>query len=179
MLLGVAGSYLALTFVSERLGRRQGGGKGVLGGIALATLVAIGIGIHNLGEGLAIGSSFALGELALGSFLIVGFMVHNITEGLGIAAPIAEGSRASLARLAALALIAGAPAIVGAWIGGFLTSDVLGVLFFAIAAGAALQVVIEVGRYVARKAPGGLRSGWVGGGFLAGVAVMYLTGLLI
>ncbi len=178
VLLGVAGSYLALTFVSERLGRGSGG-KGVLGGIALATLVAIGIGIHNLGEGLAIGSSFALGELALGSFLIVGFMVHNITEGLGIAAPIAEGSRVSLARLAALALIAGAPAIAGAWIGGFLTSDVLGVLFFAIAAGAALQVVIEVGRYVARKAPGGLRSGWVGGGFLAGIAVMYLTGLLI
>jgi zinc transporter ZupT len=180
VLLGVAGSYLALTFVSARLGRRgRGSDGGLLGGVALATLVAIGIGLHNLGEGLAIGSSFALGELALGSFLIVGFMVHNVTEGLGIAAPIAEGTRASLGRLAVLALIAGAPAIAGAWIGGFLTSDLLGVLFFAIATGAALQVVIEVGRYVARRAPGGLRSGWVGGGFLAGVAVMYLTGLLI
>jgi zinc transporter, ZIP family len=179
VLLGVAASYLALTFVSDRLGRRQRDGGAVLGGMALATLVAIGIGLHNLGEGLAIGSSFALGELALGSFLIVGFMVHNITEGLGIAAPIAEGARASLGRLAGLALIAGAPAILGAWIGGFLTSDFLGVLFFAVATGAALQVVVEVGRYVARKAPGGLRSGWVGGGFLAGVAVMYLTGLLI
>jgi zinc transporter, ZIP family len=180
VLLGVAGSYLALTFISERLGRRgRGRDSGVLGGVALATLVAIGIGLHNLGEGLAIGSSFALGELALGSFLIVGFMVHNVTEGLGIAAPIAEGKRVSLSRLAALAVIAGAPAIVGAWIGGFLTSDLLGVLFFAVATGAALQVVVEVGRYVARRAPGGLRSGWVGGGFLAGVAVMYLTGLLI
>ena len=179
VLLGVAGSYLALTFISERLGRRERGGGGLLGGVALATLVAIGIGLHNLGEGLAIGSSFALGELALGSFLIVGFMVHNVTEGLGIAAPIAEGARVSFGRLAALAVIAGAPAIVGAWIGGFLTSDLLGVLFFAVATGAALQVVVEVGRYVARKAPGGLRSGWVGGGFLAGVAVMYLTGLLI
>jgi zinc transporter ZupT len=180
VLLGIAGSYLALTFVSERLGRRgQGKERGLLGGVALATLVAIGIGLHNLGEGLAIGSSFALGELALGSFLIVGFMVHNVTEGLGIAAPIAEGTRVSLGRLAALAVIAGAPAIAGAWIGGFLTSDLLGVLFFAVATGAALQVVVEVGRYVARRAPGGLRSGWVGGGFLAGVAVMYLTGLLI
>jgi zinc transporter, ZIP family len=180
VLLGVAGSYLALTFVSERLGRRgRGRDSGVLGGVALATLVAIGIGLHNLGEGLAIGSSFALGELALGSFLIVGFMVHNVTEGLGIAAPIAEGKRVSLGRLAALAVIAGAPAIAGAWIGGFLTSDLLGVLFFAVATGAALQVVVEVGRYVARRAPGGLRSGWVGGGFLAGIAVMYLTGLLI
>ena len=166
--------------VRLRAARTAGGQRGgLLGGVALATLVAIGIGLHNLGEGLAIGSSFALGELALGSFLIVGFMVHNVTEGLGIAAPIAEGSRVSLARLSALALIAGAPAIVGAWIGGFLTSDLLGVLFFAVATGAALQVVVEVGRYVARKAPGGLRSGWVGGGFLAGVAVMYLTGLLI
>jgi ZIP family zinc transporter len=179
VLLGVAGSYLALTFVSERLGRRERGGSGLLGGIALATLVAVGIGLHNLGEGLAIGSSFALGEIALGSFLIVGFMVHNVTEGLGIAAPMAEGQRASLARLASLALIAGAPAILGAWIGGFLTSDLLGVLFFAVATGAALQVVVEVGRYIARKAPGGLRSSWVGGGFLAGVAVMYLTGLFI
>ena len=181
VLLGVAASYLALTFVAERLGKRgrKAGDSGLLGGIALATLVAVGIGLHNLGEGLAIGSSFALGELALGSFLIVGFMVHNVTEGLGIAAPIAEGTRVSLGRLAALAVVAGAPAIVGAWIGGFLTSDLLGVLFFAVATGAALQVVVEVGRYISRKAPGGLRSGWVGGGFLAGVAVMYLTGLLI
>ena len=78
-----------------------------------------------------------------------------------------------------LALIAGAPAIPGAWLGGFVTSDVLGVLFFAGAAGAALEVVVEVGRYVARKAPGGLSSGYVLGGFLAGIAVMYVTGLLI
>jgi zinc transporter ZupT len=147
--------------------------------VALATLVAIGIGLHNLGEGLAIGSSIALGELALGTFLIVGFMVHNVTEGLGIAAPIADGARVSLGRLAVLALVAGAPAILGAWIGGFITSDVLGVLFFALAVGAALQVVVEVGRYVARRAPGGLRSGPVIGGYLAGIAVMYLTGLLV
>ncbi len=179
VLLGVAASYLALTFVSQRLGRRDKTGGGVLGGVALATLVAIGIGLHNLGEGLAIGSSFALGALALGTFLIVGFMVHNVTEGLGIAAPIADGHRVGVGRLIALALVAGLPTIAGAWIGGFLTSDLLGVLFFAIAAGAAIQVVVEVGRYVARRAPGGLRSGWVGGGFLAGIAVMYLTGLVI
>ena len=88
-------------------------------------------------------------------------MVHNVTEGLGIAAPIAEQSRSrvSLGRLALLTLVAGAPAILGAWIGGFLTSDVLGVVFFATATGAALQVVVEVGRYVARTAPSGLRSG--------------------
>ncbi len=148
----------------------RGAAKGVVGGVALATLVAIGIGLHNLGEGLAIGTSFALGELALGTFLVVGFMVHNVTEGLGIAAPIAERSKVSVGRLAALALIAGAPAIPGAWIGGFVTNDVLGVLFFAGAAGAALEVVVEVGRYVARKAPGGLSSGYVLGGYIAGIA---------
>jgi zinc transporter, ZIP family len=135
--------------------------------------------LHNLGEGLAIGTSFALGELALGSFFVVGFMVHNVTEGLGIATPIAGQRKVSFGRLAALALIAGAPAIPGALLGGFVTSDVLGVLFFAGAAGAALEVVVEVGRYVARQAPGGLNSGYVLGGYLAGITVMYFTGLLI
>jgi ZIP family zinc transporter len=171
VLLGVSVSYLTMTAISARF-------SAAAGGLALATLVAIGIGLHNLGEGLAIGSSFALGELALGTFLIVGFMIHNVTEGLGIAAPIAERGSASMARLAALALAAGGPAIVGAWIGGFLTSDFLAVLFFAGAAGAALEVVVEVGRYLARTAPGGLTSGHVVGGFLAGIGVMYATGLL-
>jgi len=180
ILLGVAASYLGLTFVSQRFsGAGQRERSAPLEGVALATLVAIGIGLHNLGEGLAIGSSIALGELALGTFLIVGFMVHNITEGLGIAAPIAGGERVSLVRLGVLAVIAGAPAIVGAWIGGFITSDLLGVFFFSIAVGAALQVVVEVVRYVARRAPGGLRSGPVIGGYLAGIVVMYATGLLV
>jgi zinc transporter, ZIP family len=178
VLLGASFSYLALTFLSRRLATGDGPG-GLTGGLALATLVAVGIGLHNLGEGLAIGSSFAVGELALGSFLIIGFMVHNVTEGLGIASPIAEGrGSASLGRLVVLALVAGAPAILGAWLGGFVTSDVLAVVFFAAAAGAALEVVVEVGRHVAHRAPGGLTSGYVLGGFLSGVAIMYVTGLL-
>ena len=175
VLLGVALSALGMTFLSTRLAR---GGTGVAG-LTLALLVAIGIGVHNLGEGLAIGTSFAVGELQLGSFLIVGFMIHNVTEGLGIAAPATEARRITRLQLVGLALIAGAPAIAGAWIGGYASNDVLAVLFFGAAAGAALQVVVEVGRYVARRAPGGLRSGWATGGFLAGIAVMYLTGLLL
>jgi zinc transporter ZupT len=179
VLLGVAASYLALAWISTRFSARNARQRDpALSGIALATLVAIGIGLHNLGEGLAIGSSFALGELALGTFLIVGFMIHNVTEGLGIAAPIAEGERPGFGRLAVLALVAGAPAIVGAWLGGFLANDIVGVLFFSIAVGAALQVVVEVGRYIARRAPGGLGSGYVIGGFLAGIAIMYATGLI-
>ena len=176
VLLGVATSFLTMTFLAHRASSR----KGTLTGVALATLVAIGIGLHNLGEGLAIGTSFAFGELTLGTFLIVGFMIHNITEGLGIAAPVADEREAagpSLLRLAALALVAGAPAILGAWLGGYASNDVLAVVFFGAAAGAALEVVVEVGRFVARRA-GGLSSGYAVGGFLAGIAVMYVTGLL-
>jgi zinc transporter, ZIP family len=173
VLLGVAVAVLGMTFLSGRLSRGRAGA----GGLFLAVLVAIGIGVHNLGEGLAIGTSFAVGELQLGTFLVIGFMIHNVTEGLGIAAPASE-ERPSVAVLAGLAVIAGAPAVAGAWIGGYTSSDVLAVLFFALAAGAALQVVVEVGRYVARKAPGGLRSGWAIGGYLAGIAVMWATGLV-
>jgi zinc transporter, ZIP family len=172
VLLGVALSFLGMTALATRLGR-----GGAATGLALALLVAIGIGVHNFGEGLAIGASFALGELQLGTFLIVGFMIHNVTEGLGIAAPVAK-TRVTLLALAGLALVAGAPTVLGAWIGGYTTSDVLAALFFAIAAGAAFQVVVEVGRYVARQAPGGLRSSYAIGGFVAGVAAMYLTGIL-
>jgi len=172
VLLGVALSFLGMTALSARLS-----GGTAAKGFALALLVAIGIGVHNLGEGLAIGTSFAIGELQLGTFLIVGFMIHNVTEGLGIATPVAK-VRTTILMLAGLALIAGAPTILGAWVGGYTKSDVLPPLFFAIAAGAALQVVVEVGRYVARQAPGGLRSGYAIVGFLAGIAAMYVTGIL-
>ncbi len=165
VLLGFVVSYLTLTYLSHKLA-------------ALATLVAIGIGLHNFGEGLAIGTSFAFGELALGSFLIIGFMIHNVTEGLGIATAATDERRVSFGRLALLVLIAGAPAILGTWLGGYVRNDVLGVLFFAAAAGAAFEVVIEVGRWLRTRAPGGLTSGWVLGGFLAGVSIMYVTGVL-
>ena len=175
VLLGFALSYLTLTFISRRFSGSSTGATG----LALATLVAIGIGLHNFGEGLAIGSSFALGELALGTFLIVGFMVHNVTEGLGIASPAAEERKpVSRGLLVLLVLVAGAPTILGAWIGGYAANDWLGVLFFAAAAGAAFEVVVEVGRHIRDRAPGGLTSPWAMGGFLAGVAIMYATGLL-
>jgi zinc transporter ZupT len=173
VLLGVALSFLGMTALSGRLS-----GGSTASGLTLALLIAIGIGLHNLGEGLAIGASFAIGELQLGTFLIVGFMIHNVTEGLGIATPVAK-TRVSLLALVGLAVVAGAPAVLGAWIGGYTTSDVLGTLFFAIAAGAALQVVVEVGRYVARTAPGGVRSGHAIAGFIVGIATMYVTGVLV
>jgi zinc transporter ZupT len=174
VLVGLAASVLGMTVLAARLSRGRVGASG----LALALLVAIGIGVHDLGEGLGIGSSFAAGELRLGAFLAIGFMMHNVTEDLGIAAP-ATGARVTLWQLAALALVAGASAIAGTWIGGYASSDLLTPVLFVLAAGAALQVVVEVARYVARIAPGGLRSGWAAGGCLSGIAAMWTTGLLV
>ncbi|HEV7918132.1 MAG TPA: hypothetical protein VGO97_01030 [Solirubrobacterales bacterium] len=192
IVLGVSASFIGLGAVAQRLKSRDDGGiagvsgdaavatsaQAVLGGGALAMAIAIGIGLHNLGEGLAIGSSFALGELAFGSLLIIGFTVHNITEGLGIAVPLAEGERTvHWPRLLGLAAIAGLPAVLGAWIGGFFTSDLLGTFFFAIAAGAAAQVVYEVVSYI-RSRGMNWQTPTVAAGFVAGVAIMYATGLI-
>jgi len=182
VLLGVALSYLGMVFVASRFaagGSSEAGSRAPAAGFALALLVAIGIGVHNLGEGLAIGTSFAFGELTLGSVLVVGFMIQNVTEGLGIAAPAADTGRSvRLRQYAILTAIAGLPTIAGAWIGGFLASDILAILFFGAAAGAALEVLVEVVRYVRKRDPAGLESGYAIGGFLTGIALMYATGLI-
>lgn len=181
VLLGVALSYLGMVFVASRFAKGgAGAGQGApAAGYALALLVAIGIGVHNLGEGLAIGTSFAFGELTLGSVLVVGFMIQNVTEGLGIAAPAADTGRSvRFSQYAILTAVAGLPTILGAWIGGFLASDILAILFFGAAAGAALEVLVEVVRYVRGRDPAGLQSGYAIGGFLAGIALIFLTGLI-
>jgi len=150
--------------------------------LATSYRIAMGIGLHNLGEGLAIGAAFALGEAALGTFLILGFTLHNITEGVGIAAPVLQEKRPPLAHFAALALLGGGPAIVGTWIGGFAYSNLLSAVFLAIGVGAILQVVYEVGRLLLRdsarsKTPA--LSGTNLGGLTAGIAIMYATALLV
>ncbi len=176
VLLGVALSALGMTFLSSRLARSRTG----IAGLGLALLVAIGIGVHNLGEGLAIGTSFAFGELQLGTFLIVGFMIHNLTEGLAIAGPATEARRVTFLQLARARRHRRRPGDPrGRGSAATRRPTCSPSLFFAAAAGAALQVVAEVGRFVARRHPGGLRSGWVIGGYLAGITVMYLTGLLV
>jgi ZIP family zinc transporter len=143
--------------------------------------IAFGIGLHNLGEGLAIGAAFALGEAALGVFLVVGFTLHNITEGVGIAAPILR-ERPRLAHFLWLALLGGGPAILGTWIGGFAFSNLLAAVFLAVGAGAILQVIYEVTRLLLRdsertKTP--VLSGANLGGLTAGIAIMYATALLV
>jgi zinc transporter ZupT len=144
-------------------------------------LIAVSIGLHNLGEGLAIGAAFALGEAALGSFLVIGFTLHNVTEGVGIAAPLTQ-DRPKLWQLAALALIAGAPAILGAWIGGFFFTPILAVVFLGIGVGAIAQVIIEVGKLLLKDAEKiGIQAvNWANvGGLAAGIALMYFTALFV
>jgi zinc transporter, ZIP family len=137
--------------------------------------------LHNLGEGLAIGAAFASGEAALGTFLILGFTLHNITEGVGIAAPIVRNNP-GLRHFALLLLVAGGPAILGTWIGGFAFNPVLATIFLAIGVGAILQVVWEVGKLVARDTErlGQPLVNWVNlGGLVAGLAIMYFTAFMV
>lgn len=172
-------TWLGIAAVSARTEKKEGDPAGQR--MHLATLIAGSIGLHNLGEGLAIGAAFALGEAALGSFLVIGFTLHNITEGVGIAAPLTR-DRPKLRQFAFLALLAGAPASLGAWIGGFAYSPLLVVIFLGMGVGAILQVIVEVGRLLLRDAEKDRQSpvNWANlGGLAAGIAIMYFTALLV
>jgi zinc transporter ZupT len=174
ILIGLVGTPLALGALGEwRRTQRTASSS-----LYVAFLIAAAVGLHNLGEGLVIGAAYATGEIALGTFLVLGFLLHNTTEGLAIVAPVAA-ERPTLRQLAFLGLIAGAPTILGAWIGGFTYSPVLTTLFFAIGAGAIAQVVWELWKLFARRTEGGLATPLNAAGVLAGLAVMYLTGLLV
>lgn len=164
------------TIVLLALGRRGGSAPE---GLKLAAFIALGIGLHNLGEGLAVGAALATGEAALATFLVIGFTIHNVTEGIGIAAPVAR-ERPTLIHFAGLAALAGLPAVAGTVIGTQAVSPLWIAVCFAIGAGAILQVIIEVAALLLRKA--GTVSFYhpsVVSGFVAGLAVMYATALLV
>ena len=151
---------------------------------AISLMIAIGIGLHNFGEGLAIGAAVVLGEVALSTFLIVGFTIHNTTEGLAIVAPMAKrANRVMLRRLVLLGLIAGVPTIFGAWLGGFLYSPIAAIIFLSIGAGAIFQVVYSIMSWMARGAGDVARTSLlrtpIVAGFAIGMLIMYLTGLVI
>lgn len=175
--------------------------------IYVATMIALGIGLHNLGEGLAIGVAFSIGEAALGSFLVIGFMLHNITEGVGIVAPLVPGEKKSdqenspleaehttdekaspgrktpgLVVFIGLMLLAGAPAILGSWIGGFAFSPLFAAIFLGIGIGAIWQVIVEVVSLLRSYAQrdGTQLFSWINlAGFLTGLAIMYVTAFLV
>ena len=173
LFLGAGISYLLLVALDRYLGTRSGAAAGG----RLALMIAIGIGLHNLGEGLAIGSAYAIGELALGAFLVVGFAIHNTTEGFAIVAPLAR-ERPSLLRLLCLGAIAGAPAIVGALIGATVSNDEVSVFLLGVGVGAIAQVIGQIVPAM-RDGSGRALTAPTATAVAAGAVLFYLTGLLV
>lgn len=173
VVVGVIGAMLLV----QSVGAWQSGRTDGVSPLGLAYLIALSIGLHNLAEGLAIGSSFALGRVSLGAFLVIGFMIHNVTEGPAVVAPVARGDRPSLWHFAAIGVLAGAPVILGGWIGGLAFSPTLGALFLAIGVGAILQVEWELASMVRRSGRLGTATNLLG--FLLGLVVMYATDLFV
>ena len=176
--IGVLVTWLLLQASSGAGSRERGAEDPAAQRLRLAFLIALGIGLHNLGEGLAIGAAYAQGAVTLGAFLIVGFMIHNTTEGLGIVAPVAQDSP-SIRKLALAGLLAGAPTILGAWLGGVAYSPLLATLCMAIGAGAILQVLGVLYRAVERETETALWTPLNAMGVAAGLFLMYGTGLLV
>jgi zinc transporter ZupT len=176
LVLLIAMITLGLLLVVGSIGGRDGRTP-----LQVSYLIALGIGLHNLGEGLAIGAAYALGEAALGVFLILGFTLHNITEGVGIAAPVVR-ERPAFYHFVLLALLAGGPAIIGTWIGGFAFNPLWATIFLAVGIGAILQVIWEVGKLMKHDSERAHEPlfNWVSlSGVVAGVAIMYFTAVMV
>jgi zinc transporter ZupT len=176
VLLGAGLAFLGLTAIDRVLDRRRGQ-ETATGGHRLALMIAVGIGLHNAGEGLAIGSAYAVGELAVGTALVVGFALHNTTEGMAIVAPL-TGQRPPIGSLVVLGAVAGAPVIPGAVIGVAIDNAALSAVLLGVGVGAIVQVIIQISRTL-RGRDGRLLEPAVVAGLAGGVAVMYLTGLLV
>ena len=178
VIIGATVAYFALTAIDRYLlSRRDAKQAEGASGHRLALMVSIGIGLHNLGEGLAIGSAYAIGALALGAFLIIGFAIQNTTEGLAIVAPLSD-EQPSLGRLALLGVIAGAPAILGTVIGAAAFNAELAALLIGVGVGAIIQVIQQLVPAMRDRSGRALYPASIGG-LLAGVAALYITGLLV
>lgn len=142
----------------------------------LALLIAIGIGLHNFGEGLAIGGSAAKGEISLATVLVIGFALHNATEGFGIVAPLAaENDRPSWGFLLVMGVIGGGPTFLGTAVGRQFTSDAVSVIFLTLAAGSILYVIVQL-LGVAHRAGRKELLYW---GLLVGLAAGFLTDMVV
>jgi zinc transporter, ZIP family len=175
---GIVVSFLALSTVGAWL-TRAGATKGVgFVQLGLSYMIAIGIGLHNLGEGLAIGAAYSIGAVGLGATLIIGFTIHNTTEGIAVVAPITR-TGASLKHLIVLGFIAGAPTIIGTWIGGFASSHLWSLIFLSVGAGAIFQVVYVIVKQMGEDSLAKLSTKAGFCGIAAGLAVMYVTSLMV
>ena len=168
-------SFLGLYGIGNILIKRSEFSK-LSKGLAISLMVAIGIGLHNLGEGLAVGAAIAFGEVALSTFLIIGFAIHNTTEGLAIAAPLTR-TKSVIGKMVGFGLIAGIPAIFGTWIGGFSFSPFFTIIFLSIGAGAIFQVVWSIFKFM--KESDSFSSISIICGIASGLVVMYLTSIFI
>ncbi|MDO9302765.1 MAG: hypothetical protein Q7T89_15370 [Anaerolineales bacterium] len=173
--IGAVGTYMLLDMLGNSSSSDRSGASQRL---SIAWRIALGIGIHNFGEGLAIGAAYNVGEIALGTFLVVGFIIQNITEGLGIIAPIVR-DRPTIGQLGLLGLVGGAPAILGAWIGGYTPSPFLAVLFLAIGAGAIFQVAVEISKMIQKDSEKTPAPGFVFSGVMTGMLMLWVTGIFI
>lgn len=170
-------SFLGLYYSGEKLIKKADSAK-LAKPVAIALMISIGIGLHNFGEGLAIGTAVGLGSIAFSTFLIVGFALHNTTEGIAIASPMSRG-KLMIGKLVAMGMIAGVPAIFGAWLGGFVYSPFSSVVFLAVGAGAIFQVIIILIKWLRDEGDKNLSSAHVASGFTVGMLVMYLTSILV
>ncbi len=177
-LIGIGG--VATFMLLDAISKKQTGAAGneTDRRLAIAFMIAVGIGFHNLGEGLAIGAAYSVGEVGLGTFLVVGFIIQNITEGLGIIAPVLR-DKPGIRKLAWMGLIGGGPAVIGAWIGGFTPSPFLAVLFLAIGAGAIFEVVYEISKLIQKDTARESMPMTVFSGVLTGMLLLWVTGLFI
>jgi zinc transporter ZupT len=171
-------SFLGLYYTSEKLTGRADSLR-ISKPVAIGLMIAIGIGLHNFGEGLAIGSAVGLGSIAFSTFLIVGFALHNTTEGLAIAAPMSRAKKTSIGKLFGLGMIAGAPAIFGAWVGGFAFSPFSAVIFLSVGAGAIFQVIVIILKWIREEGDKNLSGAPVVSGLAIGMLIMYLTSILV
>ncbi|MCV0409231.1 divalent cation transporter [Nitrosopumilus sp.] len=170
-------SFLGLHYTGEKLIKKSETSR-LTKPVAIALMIAIGIGLHNFGEGLAIGAAVGLGSIAFSTFLIVGFALHNTTEGIAIASPMSR-EKTVIWKLAAMGMIAGAPAIFGAWVGGFVYSPFSSVIFLSIGAGAIFQVIMTILKWIRVEGDKNLSSAAVVSGFAIGMLIMYATSILV
>jgi ZIP family zinc transporter len=193
--LGIGSGLLSLVYYERWLagrGRPKNVGPGAMArgelaagqvGIAgwpaprrMSLLIAMGIGLHNFGEGLAIGASAAAGAIGLATILVIGFALHNGTEGFGIVAPLAAaGDRPSWRFLLLMGLIGGGPTTLGTALGSQFTSAAVSVVFLTLAAGSILYVVVQL-LGVAHKAA---RKDLLYWGVLAGLAAGFVTDMVV